>query len=147
MPTAPASVPARGRKPVRAKLGPQILAQLVAGASVDEIAQKEALTPKRVEKWLRDELRKRWVAPAQDYGRLQIARLDAILAKLTTKAEEGDIAAIDRILRVLDRLDRYHGFGKLAPAARTYDEHARQKLMEKLDRAATRLLPPPKDNA
>jgi hypothetical protein len=82
------------------------------------------------------------VAPAQDYARIQVARLDAILAQLTAKAEEGDIAAIDRILRVLDRLDRYHGFGKLKPVVRAYDDDARKRLLERLDRAAGRLLPP-----
>jgi hypothetical protein len=112
------------------------------GASVEKIAEKEAISPKRVEKLLRDELHKRWVAPAQDYARIQVARLDTILAKLTAKAEKGDIAAIDRILRVLDRLDRYHGFGKLTPVVRVYDDESRKRLFERLDRAAGRLLPP-----
>jgi len=140
--SAPASAPARVRKPARPKPGPTILAALLMGASVEKIAEKEAISPKRVEKLLRDELHKRWVAPAQDYARIQVARLDTILAKLTAKAEKGDIAAIDRILRVLDRLDRYHGFGKLTPVVRVYDDESRKRLFERLDRAAGRLLPP-----
>jgi hypothetical protein len=31
-------------------------------------------------------------------------------AKLAAKAEKGDLPAIDRMLKILDRLDRYHGF-------------------------------------
>ena len=140
--SASASAPARVRKPARPKPGPRILAALLTGASVEKIAEQETMSPKRVEKLLRDELHNRWVAPAQDYARLQVARLEPILAKLTAKAQKGDIAAIDRILRVLDRLDRYHGFGKLTPVARVHDDEARKRLFERLDRAAGRLLPP-----
>lgn len=143
-----ANAPSRARNAARPKFGPQILAALISGASVEQIAKTYALSAKRVEKLLRDELQKRWVAPAHEYGRLQIVRLEGILAKLTTKAEKGDIAAIDRILRVLDRLDRYHGFGKLAPVVRSYDDEARKRLFERIDRAAGRaLLPPPEEKA
>ncbi len=140
--TTPVASP-RTRKPVREGLGSKVLGELVMGASVDEIAAKEGLARKRVEKLLRDELQKRWLAPAQDFGRLQIARLEAIYAKLKPIAEAGDLRAIDKLLRVLDRLDRYHGFGKLTPAPRLYDENARQRLLAKLNRNAERLLPPP----
>ena len=140
--SASASAPARVRKPARPKPGPRILAALLTGASVEKIAEKQAISPKRVEKLLRDELHKQWIAPAQDYARIQVARLETMLAKLTAKAEKGDIAAIDRILRVLDRLDRYHGFGKLTPVVRVDDDESRKRLFERLDRAAGRLLSP-----
>jgi len=140
--------PSRARKTARPKFGPQILAALISGASVEHIAKTYGLPGKRVEKLLRDELQKRWIAPAQEYGRLQIVRLEGILAKLILKAEDGDLAAIDRILRVLDRLDRYHGFGKRAPIVHSYDDEARKRLFERLDRAAGRaLLPPPETKA
>ena len=140
---APVSAPALVRNHTHPKPGPRILAALLNGASLEKIAEQEAISLKRVEKLLRDELHKRWVAPAQDYARIQVARLETLLAKLTSQAENGEIAAIDRILRVLDRLDRYHGFGKLMPVERESDEEIHKRLMEKLDRAAGRLLPPP----
>ena len=137
--------PSRVRKPARAKRGPDILAALVAGASVDDIAKAEGLPPKRVEKLLRDELQRRWVAPARDYARLQIARLEAMSARLSTKAEKGDLPTIDRMLRILDRLDRYHGFSKLTTA--TTDDHAgaRERLIAKINAAAARQLGPPRE--
>ncbi len=138
-----ANAPPRERTRARPKFGPELLAALVMGASIETIAAQHGLTTKRVEKLLRDELRKRWVAPAQDYGRLQIARLETILAKLSLQAAEGDVKAIDRILRVLDRLDRYYGFGKLAPPSPAFDEDARAKLFERINRAANYALPPP----
>jgi hypothetical protein len=142
MPTP--DVSSRARKPVRRGLGAKVLAQLVMGASVEDIAKTDGLAPKRVERLLRDELQRRWLAPAQDYARLQIARLEPIYAKLKTLAEEGDLGAIDKLLRVLDRLDRYHAFGKRTPAVRVYDDDARQRLIAKLNKSALRLLPPPK---
>lgn len=138
-----ASEPSRAPKRARAKHGPAILAELVAGASLEQIAQTRKMTAKRAEKLLRDELQRRWVAPAQDYARLQIARLESMSAKLTGKAEEGDLPSIDRLLRILDRLDKYHGFSKLTPAVAEYDEDARQKLLDKLDKAAARMLSAP----
>jgi len=128
----PDNAPPRKRRPPRPPLGPKVLAALVSGASVQEIAASEGLPNKKVEKLLRDELRKRWVAPAQDYARLQIARLEAILAKLKLKTGEGDLRVIDRILRIHDRLDRYHGFGRLLPGAKPLDEEARKRLVDQL---------------
>jgi hypothetical protein len=145
MPTLDASSGAR--KPARSGLGAKVLDALVTGASVDEIAKAERLAPKRVEKLLRDELQRRWLAPAQDYARLQIARLEPIYAKLKSLAEEGDLRAIDNLLRVLDRLDRYHGFGKRTVSPRGYDENARQRLLAKLNQSAARLPAPPKGDA
>jgi hypothetical protein len=89
---------------------------------------------------LRDELRRRWVAPAGDYARLQIVRLEAMCGKLAAKAEQGDLPAIDRMLKILDRLDRYHGFTRLTPASAQYDEGARERLLAKLNAMAARMI-------
>ena len=141
----PNAAPTRARQAAPARRGPQILVALVAGAGVDAIAEKEGLSRKRVEKILRDELRRRWVAPAEDYARLQIVRLEAMSAKLAAKAEKGDLPAIDRMLKILDRLDRYHGFSRLTPATADQYENAHERLMAKINNAAARFLPPPSD--
>ncbi|HYA73788.1 MAG TPA: hypothetical protein VEF36_11590 [Roseiarcus sp.] len=143
----PAVAPVRARKAAPARRGPKILVALVAGESVDAIAEKEGLSRKRIETILRDELRRRWVAPIEDYARLPIARLEAMSAKLAAKAEKGDMPAIDRVLKILDRLDRYHGFTRLTPATAAYDEQARERLLAKLNAMAARMIPPPKADA
>ena len=135
---SPADLPTRARKTAR---GPQILAALLAGTSVDEIARAEGLSAKRVEKALLLELRRRWAPPPQDYARLQIARLEVASARLAAKVTAGETGAIDSLVRVADRLDRYHGFSKFMPTIPVYDERARERLLAKLDRAAARLLP------
>jgi hypothetical protein len=136
----PAAAPARARKNAPARRGPGILVALVAGETVDAIAEKEGLTRRRVETMLRDELRRRWIAPAEDYARLQIARLEAMAARLAAKAEKGDLPAIDRVLKILDRLDRYHGFSKLTAANVEADEGGRERLLAKLNAMAARMI-------
>ena len=48
----------------------------------------------------------------------------------------GDVAAIPSFLKVLDRLDRYQ---KTAKVNQVYDDDARKKLFEKLNRVAANL--------
>ena len=100
------STPPKAAAPTRGK---RVLASLIGGAGLDEIGAAEKLTRKRTE-ILRDELRRRWVAPAQEFARLQIARLDSMILKLIDRVQKGDLKAIDRALKIVDQLDRYHGF-------------------------------------
>ena len=120
--------PERTRKRARVSRGPAVLAALINGVALEEIAKTESLTLKRVERMLRDELRRRWIAPAQDYARLQIVRLEAIASPLKDKAKSGDLPTIDRLLKVMDRLDRYHGFTKLAALSSPSRDDVRAKL-------------------
>lgn len=133
-------LPARPKR-ARSSRAKRILASLVAGAAVDDIATAERLTRKRTEGLLRQELRNRWVAPAEDFARLQIARLEQMLLKLLHGLENGDLKAIDRAVRIVDRLDRYHGFtkGKRLPAP--YGDEERARLLKKINDVVARLQP------
>ena len=119
----------------------RILASLIAGAGVDEIGAAERLTRKRTESILRQELRNRWVAPAEDFARLQIARLEQMLLKLLDRLQNGDLKAIDRAIRIVDRLDRYHGFTKAKRVPEQYGEEERARLLKKVNEIADRLQP------
>jgi hypothetical protein len=101
--------PARIGAPARAQ---RVLASLVAGASVDEISADE---------------------------KLQIARLETMIVKLIDRVEAGEPEAIDRLLKIVDRLDRYHGFSRASRAVESYDETERARLMKKLNDVAARL--------
>jgi hypothetical protein len=113
-----------------------VLAAMINGATLTQIAASEEIPLKRIEKMVRDELRKRWIAPVQEYARLQIVRLEAIANQLKDKSKNGDLPTIDRLLKVMDRLDRYHGFTKLAPLATASREDVREELIAKLDQGA-----------
>ena len=117
----------------------RVLASLIGGAGLDEIGLKEKITRKRTEKILRDELRRRWVAPAQEFARLQIARLDGMILKLIDRVQKGELEAIDRALKIVDRLDRYHGFTRANRGVEPYGEEERARLMQKLNDIADRL--------
>jgi hypothetical protein len=119
----------------------RVLAALIAGAGVDEIRAAERLTVKRMENILRRELRARWVAPAEEFARLQIARLERMIAKLVEPIQNGDLKAIDRALKIVDRLDRYHGFTKAKRLPEQYDDEDRARLLKKLNEIADRLQP------
>jgi hypothetical protein len=119
----------------------RVLASLIAGAGVDEIAATERLTPKRTEGILRQELRNRWVAPAEDFARLQIARLEQMILKLLERLQNGDLKAIDRALKIVDRLDRYHGFTKAKRIPEQYGDEERVRLLKKVNEIVDRLQP------
>jgi hypothetical protein len=130
--------PKRSKRVTRAQ---RVLASLIAGAGVDEIAATERLTPQRTETILRQELRNRWVAPAEDFARLQIARLEQMILKLLERLQSGDLKAIDRALKIVDRLDRYHGFTKAKRIPEQYGDEERARLLKKVNEIADRLQP------
>ena len=135
-----ANPPARSKRS-RVSRAQRILASLIAGAGVDEISAAERLTRKRTESILREELRNRWMARAEDFARLQIARLEQRLLKLLDRLQEGDLKAIDRAIRIVDRLDRYHGFTKAKRIPEPYGEEERARLMKKVNDIVNRLEP------
>ncbi len=138
MPTENPPKSTKGAGPTRAQ---RILASLIAGASLDEIGALEKLSRRRTEKMLRDELRRRWTVPSQEFAKLQIARLDNTMLKLIDRVENGELEAIDRLLKVIDRLDRYHGFTRASGLPEAYGEEERGRLFDKLNAVVVRLGP------
>lgn len=133
--------PSTRSKRSRTSLAQRVLASLVAGAGLDEIGAAERLTRKRTENILREALRGRWVAPAEEFARLQIARLERMIAKLVGRLQQGDLEAIDRALKIVDRLDRYHGFTKGKRLPEQYGEEERARLLKKINDIVARLQP------
>jgi hypothetical protein len=133
--------PSTRSKRSRVTRAQRVLASLIAGAGVDEIGAAERLTRKRTESILRQELRNRWIAPADDFAKLQIARLEQMILKLLDRLQDGDLKAIDRALKIVDRLDRYHGFTKATRIPEQYGEEERARLLKKVNEIADRLQP------
>ena len=125
-------------KPKSLKRSQRVLTSLVSGASLQEIGAKEKITLKQTEKILRDELRARWVAPSHDFAKLQVARLESMIARLVDRIQKGDLPAIDRALKILDRLDRYHGFARASGAPEPFGEEERERLINKISELAAR---------
>jgi hypothetical protein len=95
----------------------RILERLTSGASVANIARVEKLTIRRVRQIVAEMLVKREVDPPAGFVQLQIARLGDAMVVAHTMMMEGDLKAMDRLIKLTGELDRYHGFGRPQGAA------------------------------
>jgi len=94
---------------------------------------------------VREELGRRWVAPIADFAKIQIARLENLYLVAMDGILRGEVVAIDRALKIFDRLDRYHGFNRASPAIEPYGEEERERLIAKLNEVAERLSDEPQN--
>jgi hypothetical protein len=107
-PPPPARRSAARRAAAERKL--RILERLTAGVSVGHIAYVEDITVRRVRQIVAEMLAKREVDPPAGFVQLQIARLSDAMVVAHTRMMEGDLRAMDRVIRLVGELDRYHGF-------------------------------------
>jgi hypothetical protein len=114
----------------------RIFARLREGWAYDEIAAEEGLTATRIRQIVSEVLEKRAVDSGADHAKLQLARLAPAVQLGAEAIAAGDVSAISPYLKALDRLDRYQS---VAVANQVYDEEARRKLMEKINRMADNL--------
>jgi hypothetical protein len=95
----------------------RILERLMAGVSVPHIARTEDLTIRRLRQIIAEMLARREVDPPAGFVPLQIARLSDAMQVAHTMMMEGDLKAMDRVIRLAGELDRYHGYGRARAAA------------------------------
>ena len=107
----------------------RIFAGLREGLRYDEIAAQEGVTTTEV-------LKNRSVDSDADHAKLQLDRLVPALQVAAEAVASGDVRAIPSYLKVLDRLDRYQA---TAITHEVYDDDARKKLMDKINRLAENL--------
>ena len=90
----------------------RIVERLTSGLSVAHIAHVEQLTIQRVRQIIAEMLEKREVDPPSGYVQLQIARVGEAMVVAHTMMLQGDLQALDRLIKLNGELDRYHGFGR-----------------------------------
>jgi hypothetical protein len=129
--------PAASRAAARDLRRLRILASVQAGLSYAAIGRAEGLTRERVRQIVAKALDEGGAGTKLDHARLQIARLEPALRLAAGAVAEGDLAAIDRLLRVLDRLDRYSA---VEGAATSEYAGSREKLLSKLNAMAERMI-------
>jgi hypothetical protein len=117
----------------------RIFLRMQEGWPYEAIAAEEDLTRERVRQIVRESLEEREADPERDHKRLQAARLDPALRLAAEKVAAGDLKAIDRLIRVLNQLDKYN---KTAPGGffnRDEDEEdAREAILRKLSEVDAR---------
>jgi len=114
----------------------RIFARLREGLSYEEIASEEGVTATRIRQIVSEVLQKRAVDSGADHAKLQLDRLAPAMQLAAEAVAAGDVSAIAPYLKVLDRLDRYQS---VAGAHQVYDDEARAKLLDKLNRVAANL--------
>jgi len=98
---------ARQRKASREK---RIVESLNCGVSIFEIAEREDVSEKRMRALVRDVLARRMPEPPAQFLAMQVNRLNEAL-RLSFGAMSGaNLQAVDRVVRIVRELDRYHGF-------------------------------------
>jgi hypothetical protein len=95
----------------------RIFERLTAGVSIAQISSVENLTTRRVRQIIAETLAEREVDPPAGFVQLQIARLGDAMTVAHTRMMQGDLQAIDRVIKLVGELDRYHGFGRAETAA------------------------------
>ncbi len=114
----------------------RIFARLRLGWTYGKIAGEEGVSERRVHQIVSDALRRQGVDNASDHALLQFVRLEGAHALAAEAIDAGDLGAIGPYLKVLERLDRYQQAGATKAV---YDDAARERLLAKLSRLATRL--------
>jgi hypothetical protein len=115
----------------------RVLASVQAGLSYAAIGRAEGLSRERVRQIVVQALDHGQSDSKLDHARVQIARLEPALRLSAQAVAGGDLSAIDRLLRVLDRLDKYSA---VEGAAAGENAGGRERLLAKLNAMAERMI-------
>ena len=120
---------ARAGKALRER---RIVDLLNSGVSVAEIAAREGVTEKRMRALVWEILARRVPAPPAEFVALQVSRLNEALIVAYTAMSGTNLEAVDRVVRIVRELDRYHGFADADRPSRREEQgpeaEARQPL-------------------
>jgi len=120
----------------------RIMGMVQAGYSYLAIADSEQLSKERVRQIVVASLKVKDEGTKGDLALVQMARLEPALRLASGAVAKGRIEAIDRLIRVLDRIDKY----ATVEIAVNHDyAGARERLMRKINRVAARILAEQKD--
>ena len=100
----------RAARQAKASREKRIIECLNRGVSIVEIAEREDVSEKRMRALVRDILARRMPEPPAQFLAMQVNRLNEAL-RLSFGAMSGaNLQAVDRVVRIVRELDRYHGF-------------------------------------
>ncbi len=100
----------RAARRKRAEREMRIVRFLNAGVSISEIAAREGLTQRRMRAVVQAILAKRMPEPPAEFLALQVSRLNEALLVSYSAMSGANLEAVDRVVKIVRELDRYHGF-------------------------------------
>jgi hypothetical protein len=112
-PPQPAKDRSRSRRAARIekfKRERVVIDYLNRGVSVREIAAQLGVTEKRMRAIVKEVLAAHMPGPPQEFVALQISRLNEALLVAYSAMSGMNLKAVDRVVRIVRELDRYHGF-------------------------------------
>jgi DNA-binding CsgD family transcriptional regulator len=143
-PKASSSAPARrgGSSGIRraarrekAEREQRIVSLLNRGVSIPEIAAQQGVSIKRMRNLVREILAQRLPQPPAEFLALQVSRLNEALlitySAMHTTAAGANFEAVDRVVKIVRELDRYHGFSAVP---RSREETEAHRLPPPVDR-------------
>ncbi len=102
----------------------RIVGLLNGGVSVAEIAAREDVTQKRMRALISEILARRMPEPSAEFLALQVSRLNEALLVAYSAMSGGNLQAVDRVVKIVRELDRYHGF--IAADRRSRNDEAKE---------------------
>lgn len=87
----------------------RIVRALAHGETMDEIAVREGLTLRRTRERVAAVVARRTLEPTDAFIAVQIARLNEMMLVAYAAMKDGNMAAVDRVLKITREYDRYHG--------------------------------------
>jgi DNA-binding CsgD family transcriptional regulator len=125
----PDRVGRRPRSVEMAKRDLRIIEMVAAGMRVTEIALRERLSKRRVRELIARNLADRERLRPPQFFELQTRRLSEALLVAYAKMNDGNLAAVDRVVTIVRELDRYHGFAPTEPARAALASSAASPLL------------------
>ena len=108
---------AQKRRAAKAERHEIMLELVVAGYERELIAQKLCVSLATVRREVDKAIDQRPLDAPDRYVRLQVTRLTKALRVVDCALEEGDLKAVEPLLKVVGALDRYHALAAAGPAA------------------------------
>src|SRR5271156_5111410 len=100
----------RAARQAKASRERRIIESLNRGVSIVEIAEREDVSEKRMRALVRDVLARRMPEPPPQFLAMQVNRLNEALRLSFGAMSGGSLQAVDRVVKIVRELDRYHGF-------------------------------------
>ena len=108
-----ASVPAAKRKRATRRetaiRDARIVRALAHGEAIDEVAAREGLTLKRARERVSAVVARRAPGVTEDFVAVQVVRLNEAMLVAYGAMRDGNLQAVDRVLKITREYDRYHG--------------------------------------
>ena len=101
-----------------AKRDLRLVEQLAAGVTIEEIAANEGISPQWARRRKAAILAERAIDPPHEFIQLQIRRLSEAMLVAYSAMSDGDLHAVDHVVKIVRELDRYHGLGLHSNAQR-----------------------------